>query len=209
MNIIASNRPFSGCVASNPKELQAYLINNKVNRIYFPFWSWKVPDELLNKYECIGFHSAPLPFGKGGTPIQNMIRLGYDTTVVCMFHMEKGFDDGEILCSREVSLDGTLAEIVNKISKDIEDMINGYENNCIVSYSSSTYYGGVPLKFQRIMDNHLMEVDTTEKIYDEIRMRDEVGHPKTFLWHGKHRIDFSDARMEGNKVIARVEIYEH
>ena len=36
------------------------------NLIFFPHWSWKVPNEIHQKYKCILFHAAPLPFGRGG-----------------------------------------------------------------------------------------------------------------------------------------------
>lgn len=208
MNIIASNRPFKGSVASNPKELEDYLSNNKVNRIYFPFWSWKVPKHILEKCECIGFHSAPLPNGKGGSPIQNMIRLGYQTTELCMFHMTKNYDEGMVVCRREVWLKGSLEDIITRISEDIESMINNYENDCIISYTGITDYAKVPLKFYRITDNKLPETDTIEQLYDEIRMRDEEGHPKAYKWHGKYKVDFTNAELNNNEVTASVRIFQ-
>ena len=38
---------------------------NKINPryIFFPHWNWKVSSAILNKYECIAFHTAPLPYG--------------------------------------------------------------------------------------------------------------------------------------------------
>ena len=208
MNIIVSNRPFKNRVASTQDELSEYLKTHKVTRIYFPFWSWKVPNELLLKCECIGFHSAPLPYGRGGSPIQNMIRLGYKTTQVCMFYMTKNFDGGRVIARREVGLDGTLNEIVERISKTIEDMIEHFESGKVCIDLQDPKYSNVPLKFYRLVNNKMEEKDTLKGIYDEIRMRDECGHPKTLLWHGRHRIDFTDTKIEGNKVTAKVEIYE-
>ena len=47
-------------------------INPKI--IFFPHWSYRVNKNIFKKYKCICFHTAPLPFGRGGSPIQNLIK---------------------------------------------------------------------------------------------------------------------------------------
>ena len=42
--------------------------------IFFPHWSHKVPQIILDNFECVCFHTAPLPYGRGGSPIQNLIQ---------------------------------------------------------------------------------------------------------------------------------------
>ena len=32
--------------------------------IFFPHWSWKVDKSIYQKYECVAFHTAPLPYGE-------------------------------------------------------------------------------------------------------------------------------------------------
>jgi len=64
------------------------------------------------------------------------------------------------------------------------------------------------MEFERITDNFLFESDTTKKLYDEIRMRDEEGHPKAFLYHGKYKIDFTSAELNDNEITAKVRVYE-
>ena len=41
--------------------------------IFFPHWSYKVSEKILNNYKCVCFHETDLPYGRGGTPIQNLI----------------------------------------------------------------------------------------------------------------------------------------
>ena len=53
-----------------------YLSKIKPKYIFFPHWSWKVNKEIFENYECIAFHTAPLPYGRGGSPIQNLIIRG-------------------------------------------------------------------------------------------------------------------------------------
>ena len=62
-----------------------YLITNKDDLIYqnvkdlnpkyifFPHWSWLIPNEIYENYECILFHMTDLPYGRGGSPLQNLI----------------------------------------------------------------------------------------------------------------------------------------
>ena len=55
---------------------------NKINPryIFFLHWSWKVPDELINSYECVCFHMTDVPYGRGGSPLQNLIIRGHQET---------------------------------------------------------------------------------------------------------------------------------
>ena len=45
--------------------------------IFFPHWNWKIEPEIYLRYECVVFHTAPLPYGRGGSPIQNLIINGF------------------------------------------------------------------------------------------------------------------------------------
>ena len=53
--------------------------------IFFPHWSYKVDNEIIKNFKCICFHSTPLPYGRGGSPIQNMIIRGHKSTQVCAY----------------------------------------------------------------------------------------------------------------------------
>src|SRR3989338_6354375 len=37
--------------------------------VFFLHWSWKVPETIIKRYTCIGFHPTDLPFGRGGSPV--------------------------------------------------------------------------------------------------------------------------------------------
>ena len=50
-----------------------YLKKLNPNIIFFPHWSYLIDDEIIDNFLCIGFHSSPLPYGRGGSPVQNMI----------------------------------------------------------------------------------------------------------------------------------------
>ena len=55
--------------ASNPSELDKLLESYNPRYIFFPHWSWIVPKEIFEKYECVCFHMTDLPFGRGGSPL--------------------------------------------------------------------------------------------------------------------------------------------
>lgn len=203
---IASNRPFPERVARNPQDLVRLLESyypETPQTIYFPFWSWKVPKEITDRINCIGFHAAPLPKGKGGSPIQNMICLGYKKTELCMFRMNTKFDGGDIIKRTDVSLRGSLTEIVERMRWVITNMINNKD-----SYNAkpSDNFKEVPDSFERITGNHLPEWDELSKVYDEIRMRDEENHPKAFIYHGRHVIEFTNAKIKEGEIKANVRI---
>lgn len=61
---------------------------------------------------------------------------------------------------------------------------------------------------RRITNNQVpRNIDSLEQIYDEIRMRDEDDHPKTFIDYGNLRIEFNRASLRKNCVEADVKIY--
>ena len=41
--------------------------------MYYMKWYGQNYSKIIKKYNCICFHTAPLPYGRGGSPIQNMI----------------------------------------------------------------------------------------------------------------------------------------
>ena len=52
-------------------------------------WSWIVPDNILNSYDCICLHPSPLPKYRGGSPIQNQIINNEKMSAVTIFKMTK------------------------------------------------------------------------------------------------------------------------
>ena len=80
--------------------------------VFFLHWSWKVPPETVNRHECINFHMTDLPYGRGGSPLQNLILRGHSTTQLTAHRMTNGIDDGPIYLKEPLSLDGTAQDIL-------------------------------------------------------------------------------------------------
>lgn len=80
-------------------------------------WSWMIPGDVVDNVLCICNHPSPLPKYRGGTPTQCQIIAGETTSMVSLFRMQKGMDDGPIYLQREFSMEGHLADIFTRAEK--------------------------------------------------------------------------------------------
>lgn len=109
-----------------PDMIENFLLATQPKVVYFPFWSWKVPKEILDKYVCVGFHTGGLT---GGSPIQHSIKNGDKESYISVFRMTEDIDKGIVFTSRNIKLHGTLEEILIRMSKTIMELIDGFEKN--------------------------------------------------------------------------------
>ena len=110
---------------TEPQDLTADKIRTLGPRyIFFPHWSHIVPDEIINLSECVCFHETDLPYGRGGSPLQNMIANGYRETVVTALKMTNKLDAGPIYMKRPLSLEGLAEEIFIRASRIVAEMIS-------------------------------------------------------------------------------------
>ena len=91
--------------------------------IFFPHWSYLVPEEIYKKFECINFHMTDLPYGRGGSPLQNLIVRGHQETKLSAIRCVKELDAGPIYLREKLSLNGSAEEIFIRASRLIESMI--------------------------------------------------------------------------------------
>ena len=172
--------------------------------IFFPHWNWIVPNNIFDMYECIVFHTAPLPFGRGGSPIQNLIRLGHKSAPVCAIKMSDVIDGGPVYLRKEVSLDGNISDIFARINPLINDMILDICENQIIP----TPQEGEVFEFNRLKesDNELRPDYSISQLYDHIRMVDGLDYPKAHIFLGDNIIEFHSAEFKEGELIARVKI---
>ncbi len=114
--------------------LEAFLGISNPDTVFFPFWSDIIPRVVLDKYRCIGFHTGHLPLEAGGSPIQNLIRQGREMTELNAILLNDKIDGGKVLLKKNVSLHGSLEEILIRISKDIMEMIDELQKDNKQSY---------------------------------------------------------------------------
>jgi methionyl-tRNA formyltransferase len=172
--------------------------------IFFPHWSWLIPKEIFERYQCIIFHMTDLPYGRGGSPLQNLIVRGFKETKVSAIRCVEGLDSGPIYCKAPLSLEGTAEEILKRAATVMGGMIVWI----VERLPTPTPQSGVVVNFKRRrpQDGDVVNLETLEQVYDYIRMLDAEGYPPAFLQTPLLRFDFSQAHWEGDCLEARVRI---
>ena len=73
-------------VTDTKKLTFAYVKSIKPKYIFFPHWSKKVNSKIINNYECVCFHETDVPYGRGGSPIQNLIIRNHKKTKLLLLN---------------------------------------------------------------------------------------------------------------------------
>src|SRR3989344_1123056 len=85
--------------------------------VFFLHWSWIVPEEIVNTFECVNFHMTDLPYGRGGSPLQNLILRGHTETKLTAHRMVKELDAGPVYLKEPMNLDGTADDILRRANR--------------------------------------------------------------------------------------------
>lgn len=189
---------------TDPQELTAEKIGKiKPRYIFFPHWSWKIPAEIYDNWECVVFHMTDLPFGRGGSPLQNLIVRGIKETKISALKVAAEMDAGPIYLKKGLVLDGSAAEILKRASGIIyREMIPFIIKNEPVPQAQT----GEPVLFKRRApeQSDLAPLASLAEVYDQIRMVDAEGYPRAFLETGEIRYEFSAAEDLGDRIKAEV-----
>ena len=178
-------------------------INPKL--IFFPHWSWKVPKKIIANFKCICFHETKLPYGRGGSPIQNLILRNKRNTKICAIEMNDIIDGGNIILSKKLSLEGSAQSIFERSSKIIFEMIRLIsKKNKIRSQPQR----GKIVQFSRLKNNSELnyKVNSLNQLYNHIRMLDADTYKKVYIVKNNIKIQFSNATKTKNSIIASVKI---
>ena len=176
----------------------AFLESFKPDFIFFPHWNWIVEKEIHENYNCIVFHTAPLPYGRGGSPIQNLILNGFKESPVCAIKMTDKLDEGPIYSSYSINLEGNL----NSIFSRINDAVNYLISFIILKNPNPIQQEGEPHIFKRLnkRDNEISVGLKLEEIYDRIRMVDHPDYQSAFIMYGDIKIEFNNAILKGDSM---------
>ncbi len=172
--------------------------------VFFPHWSWFIPQEVHSRFECVIFHMTDVPYGRGGSPLQNLIVRGHQETMLSALRCVKDFDAGPVYLKRPLSLAGTAEEILQRASALMESMIV----EIVERRPSPIPQEGEIVEFKRRQPSqgNVADLDTAQAVYDVIRMLDADGYPPAFLEVGRLRVEFSRAVLRGDMVRADVVI---
>lgn len=177
----------------------------KPDFIFIPHWSNIIPEEIYNNFNCIVFHMTDLPYGRGGSPLQNLILRNHKETMISAIKVEKNIDAGDIYLKMPISLEGSAKSIFQKSALVIEKMIYCIINDQLVPYPQI----GEPVFFKRRKpsDSNVNSIHNMELLYDYIRMLDCDGYPKAFLETESFKLEFSEAVLNNdNSIEANVRI---
>ena len=173
--------------------------------VFFLHWSWFVPEEIHTKYECINFHMTDLPYGRGGSPLQNLILRGHADTVLTAHYMTDQIDSGAIYLKQTLSLDGSANDILSRASHLAASMIRTIVDN----EPTPLPQVGMPTNFTRRVPKQSEvphEIEKLSDLYDYIRMLDGEGYPPAYFCGTHFRYEFRSAQLEGNELHASVTI---
>ena len=172
--------------------------------VFFPHWSSVIPESVYSAFECVVFHMTDLPFGRGGSPLQNLIVRGIYETRISALRGDREIDAGPIFTQRTLSLHGGAEEIFLRAATLIEQMIVEIVDNRPTPRSQV----GEPTLFRRRRpaDSDIAGLCSLEKIHDHIRMLDAEGYPKAFLRVGRLQLEFGRPRLTHDHVTADVRI---
>lgn len=152
--------------------------------VLFYGWSWDVPSRIVNKYKCLMLHPSPLPKYRGGSPIQNQIVAGERNSKVTIFIMNNEMDSGDIIAQADISLMGTLSDILT----DIEDVGIRLTINILTvglhpvpqDHSKATYCKRRTPEESEITIEEIKE-RSAEYLFDKIRMLSPP-YPNAFIY---------------------------
>jgi methionyl-tRNA formyltransferase len=191
---------------STDSELQTALAQGLPRYIFFLHWNSLVPEVIWSKVECVCFHMTDLPYGRGGSPLQNLIAAGHQETQLSALRMTKEIDAGPVYAKLPLSLMGRAEDIYIKAGELSLDLARWIIRKTPVPVAQI----GEPVIFKRRTheQSRLPNCGSLSQIYDQIRMLDASGYPLCFLEFGMWRLEFFGATIDEKGVNASVKIYK-
>lgn len=176
-------------------------------KIFIPHWSFIVPNEIWMNFDCVVFHMTDLPFGRGGSPLQNLIVRGAKKTKITAIKVDEGIDTGDIYMKSDLELNGTAKEIFNRSVPIVQSMIFSIIDLELEPYPQK----GEVIHFTRRKpeQSEISSLSTVGEVYDYIRMLDCEGYPNAFIETIHFKYEFincvisSDNSLEANVRITK------
>ncbi|MDP2676855.1 MAG: methionyl-tRNA formyltransferase [bacterium] len=200
-----------------PRGFKKYLIDSrekltyarlkKINPryVFFPHWSWRIPPEIHEHFECVGFHETDVPFGRGGSPLQNLIVRGIYKTKISAIRVVHSMDAGAVYLKYPINLkDGSAQELFERISTIVFGMIT----RIIKDHPQSKAQKGevMILKRRKPEESRIPAGLRGRKLYDFIRMLDADEYPRAFILYGDYILEFFNAEVHNGTVRTSVRI---
>ncbi len=174
--------------------------------IFVPHWSHWIPKSIWGSWPTVIFHMTDLPYGRGGSPLQNLIKRGHDNTMLTAMRCEGELDAGDIYLKQALNLGGTAEEIFLRTDALIEKMIK----RIVLENPIAVAQEGEPVMFTRRTpaQSNLANCpqSNVSAWYDHIRMLDAEGYPHAFLEINGMRLEFRRVTQRSDGLHADVRI---
>ena len=174
--------------------------------IFVPHWSHLIPESIWGPWPTVIFHMTDLPYGRGGSPLQNLIQRGHNSTMLTGLRCGAGLDAGDIYLKQPLSLHGNAEEIFLRADSLIEQMIK----QIVLEEPMATPQQGEPVLFSRRKPAQSNLGNCPESDlgawYDQIRMLDAEGYPHAFLEIHGMRLEFRRVCQRSDGLHADVRI---
>ena len=160
--------------------------------IFFPHWSWIVPKEITDIYDCVCIHMTDLPYGRGGSPLQNLIIKGHKVTKITALKMTQELDTGDIYHKVSLDLLGSAQEIYIEAANKAYELIEFIVENDPTPQPQK----GEVVNFNRRKpsQSEIPKDITFDNIYDYVRMLDADTYPAAYKDFDGFRLLFKKAK---------------
>jgi methionyl-tRNA formyltransferase len=188
-----------------PAELTAARLQELQPRyVFFLHWSWKVAREITDAFACVCFHMTDVPFGRGGSPLQNLIARGHRQTKMTALRMVSEMDAGPVYGKEDLSLEGNGEEILIRATHIAAGMIA----RIAAEEPTPVAQTGAPTVFarRRPEESAIPPLPSLDRLHDFVRMLDADGYPHAFIDHGGFRYAFRRAALYDGRLTADVTI---
>ena len=182
-----------------------YLNKLQPEWVFFPHWSYIIPAEVYENMNCVIFHMTDLPFGRGGSPLQNLIARGIYETKLSALKCTAQLDAGDIYIKQPLSLWGTAEEIYLRAAELTKEMIIQ-----IVKEKPQLHkQQGEPVVFRRRKpsEGDIGKFKSLSEVFDYIRMLDADTYPPAFLDKNNLHIEFTRASLKDGHILADAKIF--
>lgn len=173
-------------------------------QVFVVHWSKKIPSEIFSAFECVIFHMTDLPYGRGGSPLQNLIIRGHGETQISAIRCVEEMDAGDVYLKKPLSLSGSAKEIFARASEVIYEMIL----EIIFDEPEPQPQSGLVTIFKRRKpeESEIPPNQSIQRLYDFVRMLDAPGYPLAQITSRGYKILLRDANWTDGRLLVQAEI---
>ena len=174
--------------------------------IFVPHWSHLIPESIWGTWPTLIFHMTDLPYGRGGSPLQNLIQRGHSNTMITALRCGAELDAGDVYLKEDLSLYGSAEEIFLRADELIEQMIQRIV--CESPQPKPQQGEAVLFSRRKPTESNLANCNSgdLDVCYNQIRMLDSEGYPHAFIEFNGMRLEFRRVSRRSDGLHADVRI---